>query len=205
MHHWRQIAFRETLRLHYHTLDRRLLRVVAWKGCRTHLSPSAQIETGSGKLTLTRKWVPEDPFPTLLSMEDGARLTIHGTFDIYSGSKVYINTNAHLELGSGYINHHLNLSCFQHIKIGDNVVISEHVTLRDSDDHTLNHQSDRKTQPIVIGDHVWIGMNATILKGVTIGEGAVVAAGAVVTRDVPPHALVAGVPARIIKEEVTWD
>lgn len=54
--------------------------------------------------------------------------------------------------------------------------------------------------PIVIGNEVWIGVNAVVLPGVTIGEGAVVAAGAVVTKDVPPWSVVAGVPARVIKQ-----
>jgi acetyltransferase-like isoleucine patch superfamily enzyme len=53
--------------------------------------------------------------------------------------------------------------------------------------------------PIVIGDEVWIGINAVVLPGVTIGEGAIVAAGAVVTKDVPPYSIVAGVPAKVIK------
>ena len=54
-------------------------------------------------------------------------------------------------------------------------------------------------KPIVIGDDVWIGACAIILKGVTINNGAVIAAGAVVTKDVEPYAIVAGNPARIIK------
>jgi acetyltransferase-like isoleucine patch superfamily enzyme len=55
------------------------------------------------------------------------------------------------------------------------------------------------TNPVTIGDDIWIGANAVILPGVTIGDHSVVAAGAVVTKDVPPHTLVAGVPAKIIK------
>ena len=58
--------------------------------------------------------------------------------------------------------------------------------------------------PIVIKNNVWIGMAAIILKGVTIGEGAIVAAGAVVTRDVPAHTIVAGVPAKVIKKDVFY-
>ena len=55
-----------------------------------------------------------------------------------------------------------------------------------------------------IGNHVWIGSGAKILKGVTIGNGSIVAAGAVVVQDVPENCLAAGVPARIVKEGVQW-
>jgi acetyltransferase-like isoleucine patch superfamily enzyme len=58
--------------------------------------------------------------------------------------------------------------------------------------------------PVAIGDNVWIGAKAIILKGVTIGDGAVVAAGSVVTKDVAPGVLVAGNPARTLKSNVQW-
>lgn len=87
------------------------------------------------------------------------------------------------------------------ITIGDGALIGHNVVMA-----TLNHDlSPEKRQninhaPIVIGKNVWIGASATILSGVTIGDGAVVAAGAVVTKDVPPNVVVAGVPAKVIKE-----
>lgn len=59
--------------------------------------------------------------------------------------------------------------------------------------------SDKQDKPCCIGNDVWIGCNSTILRGVTIGDGAIVAANALVNRDVPPYAIVGGVPARIIK------
>jgi galactoside O-acetyltransferase len=55
-------------------------------------------------------------------------------------------------------------------------------------------------KPVKIEDKVWIGFNSIILKGVTVGEGAIVGAGSVVTKDVPPYTIVAGNPARIIRE-----
>jgi acetyltransferase-like isoleucine patch superfamily enzyme len=60
------------------------------------------------------------------------------------------------------------------------------------------------TSPVTVEDHVWIGSGAMVLKGVTLGEGCVVAAAAVVTRSVPEGALVAGHPARVIREAVRW-
>jgi maltose O-acetyltransferase len=84
--------------------------------------------------------------------------------------------------------------------IGKNVRIAPYTIILDSDFHDLNnHFADGATAPIVIHDNVWIATRATLLKGVTIGEGAVVATGAVVTRDVEPYTVVAGVPARKIK------
>ena len=53
--------------------------------------------------------------------------------------------------------------------------------------------------PVIIGKNVWIGDHATLLPGVTVGDGAIIAAGAVVTKDVPPRAIVAGVPAKVIR------
>ena len=64
---------------------------------------------------------------------------------------------------------------------------------------SLKDWSVVRSAPIVIEDRAWIGFNAIILKGVTIGEGSVVAAGAVVTKDVEPYTVVAGNPARVVK------
>lgn len=72
--------------------------------------------------------------------------------------------------------------------------------------HYLNHGSDIDTFSkghITIGNDVWVGAKALILSGVSIGDGAVVAAGAVVTKDIPPYAIVGGVPAKIIKYRFT--
>lgn len=91
------------------------------------------------------------------------------------------------------------------VDIGSHVNLAQGITVT-----ALNHnfsdankQIDEQgvsTSPVTIEDDVWIGANAVILPGVTIGEHCVVAAGAVVTKDVPPHSLVAGVPAKVIKK-----
>lgn len=67
--------------------------------------------------------------------------------------------------------------------------------------HDLCPRNNRKNHyaPIRIGNNVWIGSNATVLQGVTVGDWAVIGAGAVVTRDVPPMSIVGGVPARVIR------
>lgn len=77
------------------------------------------------------------------------------------------------------------------------------MVIRDNDGHEIVN-GEEPSKPIVIGNHVWIGERATILKGVTIGDGAIVAANAVVTKDVEPNTLVGGVPARVIRRGVEW-
>ena len=112
--------------------------------------------------------------------------------------------NAKLNLGSGYINRDVKIRCFKEISIGNNVAISENVTIWDTDAHTIIGKETQMTQPIKIGNNVWIGNNVTILKGVTIFDGAIIAAGSVVTKDIPEGCLAAGVPAKVIKENVKW-
>lgn len=88
--------------------------------------------------------------------------------------------------------------------IGDDVLIADHVTIipanhrHDDLDQPIRTQGETR-QGIVIEDWAWIGSHATVLDGVTVGRGAIVAAGAVVTKDVPPLAIVGGVPARILR------
>ena len=95
------------------------------------------------------------------------------------------------------------VSASKSIAIGNGVLIGSGSLITDSDAHALNPEDRRKgkdgvAKPIIIGNDVFIGARAIILKGVTIGEGAVVGAGAVVAHDVPPRTIVAGNPARIV-------
>lgn len=101
----------------------------------------------------------------------------------------------------------INAGCYfdasDQITIGDNVAIAQHVVLL-TQTHEVGPAYRRagalRTAPIVIGDGCWLGARSVVLPGITIGAGSIVAAGAVVTRDVPPDTVVAGVPARPIKE-----
>jgi len=126
--------------------------------------------------------------------------------------------NAVIEIGDYCYIANASLVCSERISIGARVLIAGGVTIADSDFHpiapaarlsdtiALSPVGDRtrrplvESRPVVIEDDVWIGYNATILKGVRVGAGAVVAPGAVVIRDVPPGAEVAGNPARVVKE-----
>lgn len=94
------------------------------------------------------------------------------------------------------------------VQIGDDVRIAAHTVIIPANHHVSSdgqplHLSGVTTKGIVISDHVWIGSGSRILDGVHIGNNTVVAAGAVVTKSVPDHSTVAGVPARIISRKMS--
>lgn len=115
---------------------------------------------------------------------------------------LYINYGKHTKIGKNVF---INFDCvfldLGGITIEDNVLIAPKVSLL-TEGHPIEPQ-DRHSlipRPIHIKRNAWIGANATILQGVTIGENAVVAAGSVVSKDVPDNMIVGGIPAKIIKE-----
>ncbi|MCD8189990.1 MAG: sugar O-acetyltransferase [Clostridiales bacterium] len=108
--------------------------------------------------------------------------------NIHIGKDVFINSGCHFQDQGG-------------IEVGDGVFLGHNVVLA-TINHDLDPAQNRKNHyaPIKIGAHVWVGSNATVLPGVTVGEWSVVAAGAVVTKDVPPYTVVGGVPAKLIRK-----
>jgi len=107
--------------------------------------------------------------------------------------KLIIGDNTFINVGS-------IISAHFQIKIGKNVQIAPGVIIMDSDFHGVEDRGAGVIPtPISIEDNVWLASRVVILKGVTIGEGSTIASGAVVTKDIPPYSLAAGVPAKVIK------
>lgn len=106
--------------------------------------------------------------------------------------------NAHLVIGDNCGFSACSIVCSNRVVIGNNILFGANAQVGDRDGHSDRYPSLNK--PIIIKDDVWIGMNALILKGVTVGKGAIIAANAVVTKDVPPYTIVAGNPARVVKQ-----
>jgi len=142
-----------------------------------------------------------------INLSEGAKVSI-GKVVFYSGCNLSVDGTFSFQ--SGYVNYNSTIICRNEISIGKNVIIAPEVIIRDSDQHNLIdnnlHMGVRPASaPIHIGNHVWIGTRAIILKGVNIGNNVVIASGAVVTRDVPDNCCAAGVPARIIKKNINWN
>lgn len=118
----------------------------------------------------------------------------------YSGVRLELGKGATLRIGNGtYLNRNTVVVAEKLVNIGRDCRISWDVVIMDSDLHPIFGRP-MKDQPVIIGDRVWIGCRSIIVKGVHIGSGAMVAAGSVVTKDVPPHTVVGGVPARVIHD-----
>ena len=157
--------------------------------------------------------------------EKGKKYVSVGNLSMLDCTIVFESTSGNVSIGSNTFIGGSTIISSNRIDIGNNVFIAWGVYLYDHDSHSLDFRERRKdlerqmddykqgrnfiyskdwsvvrSSPIMIEDDVWIGMNAVILKGVTIGKGAVVGACSVVTRNVPAWSVVAGNPAKIVKE-----
>lgn len=144
----------------------------------------------------------------------GGRVAI-GDGTIFRGRIKFDGTDGVVKFGGHCFCGASSIICRERINIGDDVIISWGVTIVDHNSHSLGWV-DRKNDvrdwrlgekdwsgvqvaPVSIGNRVWIGFGAIILKGVTIGDEAVIGAGSVVTKNVPPKVVVAGNPARLVR------
>lgn len=132
------------------------------------------------------------------------------------GSLVFDREGANIQIGERTFIGDSLFVCAEKIVVGDDVLVSWGCTVVDHNSHAiswkkrsydvvnwLNGKKDWEyvdSRPVIIQSKAWVGFNVIILKGVTIGEGAIIGAGSVVTKDVPSHTVVAGNPAKIIRE-----
>ncbi|MGZ5367599.1 acyltransferase [Aeromicrobium sp.] len=140
----------------------------------------------------------------VLEMLREGRLTIGEQAFFENG--VWLTGTGHLSIGAGaYLNLGVMVAVLDRVEIGDHCMIANGSLITDA-----NHRYDDLTKPLtwqgfeskgptIIGDNCWLGANVVVTSGVTIGERCVIGANAVVTRDIPPHSVAAGNPARVIR------
>lgn len=137
-----------------------------------------------------------------LIIEDKARLLGGARISMEGNSTIRIGYNAGVRKVSF-------LAKDANIEIGELCMFSNDIIVRNHDSHKVINLEDGKisnhAQDIVLGRHVWIGQNVTILKGCNIGDDSILALGAVVTKSCPPNSIMAGNPAKIVKSDITWD
>lgn len=169
-----------------------------------------QLDKGSkmildGKFMVGERQVKRSHLETRILLEENSTLKVSGRFSVGAGSYIRVLPDSKLIIkGKGFMNENVQITCGDTVEIGKGCFIARDAVIRSYDAHMVLKEGYSVSAPIKIGDHVWIGQGAMILKGVTVGEGAVIAAGAVVTRDVPAHTVVAGVPAKVIDENIAW-
>jgi maltose O-acetyltransferase len=86
------------------------------------------------------------------------------------------------------------------VQIGNHVLLAPYVYIVDCDQHEVEPGRALRKEQVIVGDNVWLGRNATVLPGVSIGSGSVIGANSVVTKDIPSNSFAAGVPARVIRQ-----
>lgn len=165
------------------------------------LDKTAKIQL-RGSLFTNTNCIKNNGRSTIIRLDENSQLNVNGNFSAYYGADIIVFKNGELILNGGFINSDVKIRCHEKIIIGKGAKISHDVTIMDSDAHQINCENYKMTEPVEIGDNVWIGTKAIILKGVKIGNGSIIAAGSVVTHDIPAYCIAAGVPAKIIKENI---
>ena len=178
---------------------------IVFKRMKVYINKNAKIILGN-KIILGSIYPNCNETYGSFKLDENAQFKTENSVSIGTGCQITVEKNAILNIRGGFINRDTKIYCFKNINIGNNVAISENVLIRDSDSHHIiyNGKEEKNTKPINISDNVWIGEGATILKGVTIGKNSVVAAGAVVTKNVPDNTIVAGIPAKVVKNDICW-
>lgn len=115
-------------------------------------------------------------------------------------TEITVKQGATLEIGENtFINQGCSIVVASHMIIGPNCLIGDLVSIRDHNSHEIDQGAKDVIKRVIIGKNVWIGARAIILAGVSIGDHSVVAAGSVVTENIPPKCIVAGVPAKFVR------
>ena len=131
--------------------------------------------------------------------------TRYNPVGIMKPCNIYVAPKGELTIGLNGGFSGVTIVCWERIKIGDYCGFGGNVSIWDTDFHGIKHdkrviEDAIKTAPIHIGNHVWIGANSLIMKGVTIGDRSVIGAGSIITKDIPEDEIWAGNPAHFIKK-----
>ncbi len=182
--------------------------ILLFNGNRIFRHPSARLQTEGGRLQFGCFWQGWKGKGSIV-LHPGACLRIRGTVLIGDGVIIEVHPGAYLEVGhETFVNPKSRIMALESIRIGADCAVAWDVQIMDGDRHFFLDETGaraKNTAPIHIGDHVWIGSRSLVLKGAHIEDGAVIGAGSVVSGHVASGTVVAGNPARAIREQVRWE
>jgi acetyltransferase-like isoleucine patch superfamily enzyme len=165
--------------------------------------------TGSGNIVRVADTIYN--FGVYITLNNNSRLTIGQDVNCFN-LVIYMDRAAVLDIGTTVgFNGIVRLSMHEpgRIAIGDGCLFADQVEISISDMHSIIDAGTRArinpAKDIIMGNRVWVGNRSMIMKGVTLADGAIIGAMSVVTRNVPSNCVVAGNPAKVVRENATWD
>ncbi len=183
----------------YHIFPYRRTRIRIRSNAEIILNGDLRINAHQGDKRFARSY---------LSMHKNSKLFIGGFVTLGQGSIIVVNENAVLEfMGKVTSNINLAIGCQQLIRIGNDTMIGSDVTIFDTDFHPTEYPNNEfcvHTSPVCIGEHVWIGTRAMIMKGSNIGTGSIIGANAYFAGNLPANTLVSCIPSRTVLKDVKW-
>lgn len=180
--------------------------IIPYRGSVIELAPASRIILHDGHFEVNYfkpRWSRGEAY---VRMAQGSVLEIEDSVKLCYHAMIEAHVNSRITIGSAYINSGAVILSAEEIRIGKEVLVSRGVFIYDSAHHPIVDENDRQVnlaKPVVVGDHVWIGLKSVLLRGSRIGEGAVIAAGSVVGGKVKDHTMASGNPARSYAE-IKW-
>lgn len=162
-----------------------------------------------GHLIVEKRGARKPYGDVVIEIYENAKLIVNGTVILGAGVHLLIGPGATMILGSkedGYttVSHGTEIIANERVEIGSGCMFSWDVLIMDTNIHPIIEPPTLTHSPVLIRDDVWLGCRSMILKGLTIGPGAIIGAASVVVNDVQAKCAVAGHPAKVRKENVTW-
>lgn len=173
-------------------------KLYPYRGTKIELHKNSKVIL-NGNLRIGTHKVSGSKAETYCLLYESSILEINGEADIAYGSMIQAHTNSIIRIGQAHINSYSTIIADKSITVGNDNLISRYVVIFDSDFHPVfgeDGQRTNKPEAVILDDHVWIGVNATILRGSHIKSGAVIGANALITGDVKEKALMSAIPAR---------
>ncbi|HET6226842.1 MAG TPA: acyltransferase [Bacteroidia bacterium] len=179
-----------------------------YTACKIKIRQGAAIKL-DGRLTIgnpNREKPVISRLPSNLFFGEQSTVIIGHSVSIGPGVNIIVKDRAQLSIGSNtYFTSDSHIEIVNNVEIGSNCAISWGVTIIDDNHHQVLPATGEQKKQVKIKDHVWIGCNVTILAGSEVGKNCIVAAGSIVKGLFPDNVMIAGNPAKIVKQDINWE